>query len=250
MAVNALIKFTQLTPGPGVGADGQAMLGVVGTLVTVANVNNTNVDKAQFELLYVPPTSALTVGVKQAYGATLTWTFTPDVTEGFVVRLRVKDVNGNESVDDRVFGVVETSGRFIPPFAKGAALNVLGALYGWHKYLRAFLKAIDVLDNSERGAKGTNLTDASVTIQVTQGPWRALPAATLSANRSITLGTTGAFAGDKITITRLDVTAFTLAIVNGGVGAGTLITYPVSKLGSGIFQFDGTNWALKTLGSL
>lgn len=97
-------------------------------------------------------------------------------------------------------------------------------------------------------AKGANLTDADATVTVLQGNWRVLPAATLSAGRSITLGTTGAVAGDRIQFTRLDVSANTLAFINGGVGAGTLFTMAVSKLGCAEFQFDGTNWALKTFG--
>lgn len=99
-----------------------------------------------------------------------------------------------------------------------------------------------------RAVKGSDLTDASPTITISQGRWRVLPAATLSTNRSITLGTSGAVAGDQIDLTRLDVSANTLAVVNGGAGAGTLITFAASKLGCGRFQFDGTNWALRSFG--
>lgn len=93
-----------------------------------------------------------------------------------------------------------------------------------------------------------DLTDASVTVQVGGGRFRRMPAATLSANRTITLGTTGAVAGDIMNFIRLDVGAFTLAFVNGGAGAGTLLTLPVSKLGSAQFLFDGTNWHLRAFG--
>jgi hypothetical protein len=92
---------------------------------------------------------------------------------------------------------------------------------------------------------GANLTDASVTIQITAGTWRALPASTLSANRTLTLGTTGAAAGDEIYIQREDAGAYTYAIVNGGAGAGTLVTMPVSLPGGAVLRFDGTNWAKK-----
>lgn len=97
--------------------------------------------------------------------------------------------------------------------------------------------------------KGSNLTDASVSITVAQGKWRALPASTLTTGRTITLSTTGAALNDQITITRLDATANTLAVVNGGAGAGTLLTMPVSKVNFGVFQFDGTNWALRACGT-
>jgi hypothetical protein len=89
---------------------------------------------------------------------------------------------------------------------------------------------------------GANLTDANATIQVGGKRWRTLPAATLTANRTLTLGTTNAAAGDWIEITRLDVEAYTLAIANGGAGAGTLITMPVSTRYWFRAYFNGTNW--------
>lgn len=92
------------------------------------------------------------------------------------------------------------------------------------------------------------LTDATLTIQLAAGRNRVLPAATLTAGRSLTLGTTGAVKGDQIEVLRLDVTANTYAVINGGVGTGTLITFPVSKLGYARFRFDGTNWALRAFG--
>lgn len=102
----------------------------------------------------------------------------------------------------------------------------------------------------QNAAKGADLTDAAATIVIGGGTWRVLPASTLSANRVLTLGTTGAVAGDKIEVTRLDTGAYTYAVANGGVGAGTLVTLAASKVASATFQFDGTNWALRTVGTL
>lgn len=90
--------------------------------------------------------------------------------------------------------------------------------------------------------KGSDLTDASVTITVGQKFWRVLPAATLTANRTITLGTTNARAGHTLELTRLDSTAFTLAIVNGGPLAGTLVTLPASERWWAKFYFNGADW--------
>ena len=104
------------------------------------------------------------------------------------------------------------------------------------------------LEDNSHGTAGAALTDAPATITVAQGKWRVLPAATLSATRAFTLGTTGAVAGDQITITRLDTTANTITVVNGGAGAGTLATLPVSTTGFVKAQFDGTNWALREIG--
>lgn len=96
--------------------------------------------------------------------------------------------------------------------------------------------------------QGAALTDADATLQVGDGFWRRMPAATLGANRTLTLGTTNAVAGDTLTITREDVGAFTLAVVNGGPGAGTLLTFPVSEKWWADFYFNGTNWVARSAG--
>lgn len=94
------------------------------------------------------------------------------------------------------------------------------------------------------GAMGGALTDADATLTIAAGGRRVLPASTLSANRTVTLSTGGAVAGDVIEIVRLDVGAYTLAVVNGGAGAGTLLTFAVSARLYASFRFDGSNWAL------
>ncbi len=96
--------------------------------------------------------------------------------------------------------------------------------------------------------QGAVLTDANATLQVGEGFWRRLPAATLSDNRTLTLGTTNAAAGDVIEITREDVGAYTVAVVNGGPAAGTLLTFPVSEKWHARFYFDGTNWVARAAG--
>lgn len=98
--------------------------------------------------------------------------------------------------------------------------------------------------------RGTDLTDADATLLVGGKAWRTLPAATLTASRTLTLGTTNAAAGDPLTVTRLDVGAYTVAFVNGGAGAGTLITMPVSSRYFATFYFDGTNWRLRSAAAM
>lgn len=88
------------------------------------------------------------------------------------------------------------------------------------------------------------LTDASVSVTTSTGSELTLPAATLTANRTITINAGSAAAGEVLRIIRRDATAFTLAIVNGGVGGGTMYTFPVSVARVADFQWDGTNWAL------
>lgn len=107
------------------------------------------------------------------------------------------------------------------------------------------------------GVLSATLTDTSPTVDCgasVAGTFNAnqfvLPAATLSANRTVTINTDSAVTDEVITIVRLDVTANTLAIVNGGAGAGTLYTFPASKKRVSSFIFDGTNWALASTASL
>ena len=88
------------------------------------------------------------------------------------------------------------------------------------------------------------LTDANATKHISDGAQLVLPAATLSATRTLTLGTSGSpAAGDTITVVRLDATANTYVVANGGGGGGTLYTFPVSTKQATSFKFDGTNWA-------
>ena len=97
---------------------------------------------------------------------------------------------------------------------------------------------------------GDDLTDADATIYVTGNFRRELPAATLGDNRTLTLGTTNAAAGDELTIVRRDVGAYTYQIDNGGAGGGTLCTLPVSTAYWADFHFDGTDWSVTRGGAL
>lgn len=156
--VDALIKFTGTVTGAG--PDGEALLGAIGETVTVANVDDTDVDKWQFEILYSPPGSAITRGIKQAYSTTPDWDFVPDVSECYLVRLRVKDVNGVESVDDRAFGILETNGRLRPPGrATRSSVNFGGQDDGWWFFFRQYLVAIDAVVGgaSTPGGADTNV---------------------------------------------------------------------------------------------
>lgn len=90
--------------------------------------------------------------------------------------------------------------------------------------------------------RGSDLTDAAATIYVSGNRTRVLPAATLTANRSLTLSTTGAVEGDELLIVRNDTTAYTYTLINGGAGAGNVAVMPVSNRAWCRARFDGTNW--------
>ena len=96
---------------------------------------------------------------------------------------------------------------------------------------------------------GTALTDVAATTVQRVGPRTSfLLAGTMSQNETITLGTTGAVAGDYIKIIRTSTSAYTCAVVNGGAGARTLHTQVASKVNFTEARFDGTNWLLSACG--
>lgn len=95
-------------------------------------------------------------------------------------------------------------------------------------------------------SSGPVIADASVSITVAQGNHRRVLAGTLTANRTITLSTSGAEAGDLITIYFRDNGAFDMAIVNGGPAVGTAYTFVGSADVNASFRFDGIDWVLWT----
>lgn len=175
-------------------------------------------------------------------GGTYAITCIVDSTTTYVLRLTCQAASISEPVE---------AIRFSP--RTDASIPAPAA--GWSVYFSSTLGTWVAKDPSDRicplgrGKVGAALTDASATIQITEGNLRPLPSA-LTANRTVTLGTTGAALGHVIEIPRFDVAAFTLAIVNGGPGAGTLYTFPVSATGHAVFRFDATNWALWELRAL
>jgi hypothetical protein len=89
---------------------------------------------------------------------------------------------------------------------------------------------------------GTNIPNAASTTVQRVGRVSRYLCPVIGQNTSVTIGTTGAVKGDLFRLVRTDVSAFTLALINGGAGAGTLATMPVSKVGVIEAWFDGTNW--------
>jgi hypothetical protein len=100
-----------------------------------------------------------------------------------------------------------------------------------------------------RGAiRGADLTDANATLLVSGDRLRVIPPATITDNRTLTLGATGAVEGDWIQVTRNGTEAFTVTLVNGGAGAGNVAVMPISARSWTIATFDGTNWIHKASG--
>jgi hypothetical protein len=129
----------------------------------------------------------------------------------------------------------------------------LGAMFAWTLYDGSTDDGFNVIAPSggpgsgrwkraRSNDMGANLTDAAATIYVSGNRTRLLPASTLTTNRSLTLGTTGAVSGDELIIVRNDATAFTYTIVNGGSGAGNVAVMPANNRAWCSVRFDGTNW--------
>lgn len=143
MAVTAQIQFKQ---GATTFTAGQAATGQQGVAVTVQNALNANVVKWTFTVIDVPPGSAVPVGQVQT-GTTPTWTFTPDHTDEFLIRLDVFDNQNNQSTDFRIFGVTRVNTRRIPSFtATNLTSNFGGNARGWSPEMEGWLNAVDAVD--------------------------------------------------------------------------------------------------------
>jgi hypothetical protein len=97
---------------------------------------------------------------------------------------------------------------------------------------------------------GALLTNANVTVNPgsDNASLYILPEATLTAGHTVTLGTTGTLYtnGSVVRILRKDLTANTYAVINGGGGAGTLLTFPAPPPATmaADFRYNGTDWVL------
>ncbi len=90
--------------------------------------------------------------------------------------------------------------------------------------------------------RGVDLVDGDEALLVSQGRWRVLPAATITAPCAKTLGTAGAARGDSITVTRLDLSAHAVTL-----GA---LTMPGGARSWARHVFDGTVWVPRAGGLL
>lgn len=96
------------------------------------------------------------------------------------------------------------------------------------------------------GIESYELSDADETVDSSQGS-RFVLAVALTGNIEITLDPSSYEEGEIVYIERQSADAFTVAIVNGGPGGGTLYTMPASKRRSVAVRFDGTNFAELTI---
>jgi hypothetical protein len=140
--MSAAIVFTQSSVSS---PAGQSAFGVAGVAVTVSN-GGTSAPQYRFTLIWTPIGSALSPGIVQ-FGSSPSWTFTPDVMNGYTVQLDLCDSLGNTlSTDVRMFGIKRASGRFIPGFCNvPPTMNFGGNQYGWAPYEEMWLDYLDGL---------------------------------------------------------------------------------------------------------
>jgi hypothetical protein len=98
-------------------------------------------------------------------------------------------------------------------------------------------------------AQGSNLTDTNATINPGSDldSQYTLPAATLSTNRTLTIGTTGTpVTGLLVRIVRVDATGNTYAVINGGTNGGTVFTFAASptKIQAITVYYNGVDYVL------
>lgn len=142
MPVTAAIKLTQ---GVTTDAAGRSLIGVLTTPVTASNGDDTGVVFWRWEVLDVPAASAVATGVRTE-GSLQTLVFSPDARGGYMLRLTTRDKLGNQAVDQRVFQVLEASGRLIPPLGgDDRSLNFAGQTRGWAKYEEQWLHYVDTI---------------------------------------------------------------------------------------------------------
>lgn len=161
----------------------------------------------------------------------------PALPRAITVRASVSDMQSRRGPQVTAYNFPEDRGRVFKWTLGPAVLTQDG---------------VTVIDSNGQGSTGqwilmrepvdgADIPDvAATTITVSEDFYRRLP--TVGQATVITLGTTNAQRGDIITITRTDSSAFTVAVVNGGPGAGTLVTFLSGLEAFGDFYFDGTNW--------
>jgi len=94
---------------------------------------------------------------------------------------------------------------------------------------------------------GADLASGSQTVTAAQGGMRWMRAATMLVNSDVHLSVAGPpRTGQVIGIVDLDTSAHTLAVINDGPAAGTLLTFAASEHGAGYFRFNGTDWEFST----
>jgi hypothetical protein len=149
--VTALLKFVQ---GATTGTPGQALFGATGTVVTVSNgaMSPGPVTTWTFTVVAVPLGSSVPTGVAQS-GILSSWSFTPDVTGGYLIELTVSDDDGNTTSDARCFGIKTASNHFVPCFlGDSSSLNFSGQPNGWDPYMEAWLQALESLISGGGGS--------------------------------------------------------------------------------------------------
>jgi hypothetical protein len=154
------------------------------------------------------------------------------VTTGFVGDSPRIESN---SSDFWTFSAPPASGSWnVGDFVLSADRGGVGAPWGW-RCIGSGSPGTWAAENIQQGV-GADIGDANVTLQPGDEPTQRY-ATILSANRTVTLGTTNAVQGYKFTVVRTGLGAFTLDV-------GGLKTIPSATAASVTVEYSGSAWIL------
>jgi hypothetical protein len=183
-------------------------------------------------------------------GALAAPAFTPDVAGFYVISVTV---NGTTtyvlrcSVTATVMVTVAESIRVPPKADAGVIAPPAGVVLFQSLALGRlrFKNSVGVVYDLATPAAmmiGAALTDADVHIDVGGLGIRFLPPATLTGNHTCTLDVVGAVTTDMILVSRLDTTAWSYSLIDGGPGGATMFVLPPSESWWALCYFAGTGW--------
>ncbi len=136
---------------------------------------------------------------------------------------------------------------FNSKFVGQECIDNMSSPKSWYKSISVGSGAAD-WERIYKPVQGTALIDSNQTLTPggTVGEY-LMRNGVQTANRSDTISTSGATNGDRLIITSYETAGHTLAIVNGGAGAGTIYTFAGTIPKQLSIVFDGTNWTYPTV---
>lgn len=225
--MDAQLKFVQ---GATVGAPGQAVFGNINQPVTASNGgDNTGARRWKFEWLFTPVSSAIPRGVAQ-FGGQQTFTFTPDFSGGFLLKITLIDEKGNEKSDIRCFGVRDlVTGNFLPPAnALGDSLNFGGQPDGWQPYINEWLEQIQASGVGVQFPIATTegaiaIGDALCPSQTQPGKYRLATTANVTAAGGQISGMVVTSGSGGTTVTGISAGVFPAGLLSAGSASALIV---------------------------
>ncbi len=222
-----ILAGTSFTMGAGTGSEYHTLYNPnsptgVATVVTARVLNlSTGVAEDNFEIRPIPGNSM----ALQWYAAENAWIVKQNLGD-FVslAKLALTTDPGPGVLGARMIGLFDERGYFAGNDQVSEALRLLGG--------QGISRQAFILGSGET----KSVSDGSNFIN--------FPAIAITANSTVTLSVVDMTLGEEVQVVRTDGAAFTLAVINGGPGAGTMYTFPASQKRRATFRFDGTDLVL------